>query len=90
MVLIALLLAQGGAVAQETTGEPEPEVVITPSDDNRVKEYRVNGRLYMIEVTPSKGPHYFLVDTNGDGTLDSRQGGAATNIQIPRWILLSW
>jgi hypothetical protein len=89
MVLTALLLAQGVAAAQETV-VAEPEVVISPRDDGQVKEYRVNGRLYMIEITPSKGPHYFLVDTDGDGTLESRQGGVATGIQIPRWTLLSW
>lgn len=88
MVLTALLLTQG-VVAQEAPVDG-PEVVITPRDDSRVKEYRVNGRLYMIEITPSKGPHYFLVDTDGDGTLESRHGGVATGIQIPRWTLLSW
>lgn len=88
MVLTALLLAQQVMAAEEDMSEPP--VVVTPRDDSRVKEYRVNGRLYMIEITPSKGPHYFLVDTDGDGALESRHGGASSGIQIPRWTLLSW
>ena len=90
MALTALLLVQGVAVAQEEGGAAEPEVVITPRDHGQVKEYRVNGRLYMIEITPAKGPHYFLVDTDGDGSLETRQNGVATGIQIPSWIILSW
>lgn len=95
MVLTALLLApllmQSVVVAQdEGGGAAEPEVVITPRDDGRVKEYRVNGRLYMIEITPAKGPHYFLVDSDGDGSLETRQNGVSTGIQIPSWTILSW
>lgn len=90
MVLTALLLMQGVAVAQQQGGVAEPEVVISPRDDSQVKEYRVNGQLYMIEITPAKGPRYFLVDTDGDGSLETRQNGPATGIQIPSWTLLRW
>ncbi len=89
MVLSALLLMPGAVVAQQTMND-EPEVVISPRDDGQVKEYRVNGRLYMIEITPAKGPSYFLVDTDGDGSLETRQSGTATGIQIPKWTLLNW
>ncbi|MFC1749101.1 DUF2782 domain-containing protein [Pseudomonadota bacterium] len=68
----------------------EPEVVITPSKNNNIKEYRVNGQLYMIEIVPKKGPPYFLVDMDGDGLMESRQGRVGTDVLIPRWILLSW
>ena len=89
LMLSALLLAQS-VVAEEVTSEPQPEVVITPRDNGRVKEYRVNGRLYMIEIKPSKGPSYFLVDTDGDGSLDTRENDVSNGIQIPSWPLLRW
>lgn len=90
MVLTLLLLPQSVVIAQEATDVTEPEVVITPRDDSRVKEYRVNGRLYMVEITPAKGPHYFLVDSDGDGRLDTRQNGPLTGVEVPRWTLLKW
>ena len=68
----------------------EPEVVITPSKSNNIREYRVNGRLYMIEIVPQKGPPYYLVDMDGDGLMESRHGRGSANILIPRWTLLSW
>lgn len=84
------LLISGTAAAQQAGDVTEPEVVITPRDSGQVKEYRVNGRLYMIEITPAKGPRYFLIDTDGDGSLETRQNATATGIQIPAWTLLRW
>lgn len=90
MALAVLLLTQGVVMAQEVEGGADAEVVITPRDDGRIKEYRVNGQLYMVEITPAKGPHYFLVDSDGDGTLDRRQNGPSEGIEVPRWTLLKW
>ncbi len=90
MALTTLILAQGTVMADEVADTLEPEVVITPRDNSQVKEYRVNGRLYMIEITPAKGPRYFLVDSDGDGTLERRQSGPLLGVEIPRWTLLEW
>ncbi len=90
MAFAALLLAQSALMAEETAGTMAPEIVITPRDNSQVKEYRVNGRLYMIEITPAKGPRYFLVDSDGDGTLERRQSGPLLGVEIPRWTLLKW
>ncbi len=90
MAFAALLLAQSALMAAETAGTMSPEIVITPRDNSQVKEYRVNGRLYMIEITPAKGPRYFLVDSDGDGTLEHRQSGPLLGVEIPRWTLLEW
>lgn len=68
----------------------EPEVVITPRDQGRVKEYRVNGRLYMVEIVPDKGAPYYLIDTDGDGLLDNRQNHLEPDLAVPRWPLLRW
>lgn len=68
----------------------EPEVVITPTEQGRVKEYRVNGQLYMIEIVPTKGAPYYLIDTDGDGLLDNRQNHLEPELTIPRWPVLRW
>ncbi len=68
-----------------------PEVVITPRKDERIREFRVNGVLYMIEVTPDKGPPYILVDMDGDGTLETRRHAFdGDDMMVPRWTLLRW
>lgn len=73
------------------TGEAlEPEVTIIPGERETIQEYRVNGMLYMIKVVPSRGPAYFLVDTDGDGNLETRRNNLDPGLLIPRWILLRW
>ncbi|HRQ64260.1 MAG TPA: DUF2782 domain-containing protein [Xanthomonadaceae bacterium] len=54
--------------------EEAPQVTIRRVDGDVVEEYRQDGRLYMVRVTPRRGVPYTLMDTNGDGRLDSRDG----------------
>ncbi len=96
LILSSLFLA-GYTAAEEATTEPppmdqsmEPEVVITPKEQGRVKEYSINGRVYMIEITPVKGVPYFLVDTDGDGLLDTRRDEHRPDMLIPSWPILRW
>lgn len=67
----------------------EPEVTIIRRQDALVREYRVNGQLYMIKVSPNRGPAYYLVDSNGDGMLDMRGEGLAPK-NVFQWILFRW
>jgi len=68
---------------------PEPEVRIIRKKDTVIEEYRVNGSLRFIKVTPTSGPAYYLVDTDGDGVLETRENDL-DNPPINRWILLKW
>lgn len=89
-LIIAVLGCQGVALAQTSDSATEPEVVISPGKESWVKEYRINGQLYMIEITPEKGPSYFLIDMDGDGQMETRQNNVQPKVMIPRWILFSW
>ena len=72
------------------SGEPlEPEITIVKSEKGTVRQYRVNGQIYMVEVIPVAGEPYYLLDTNGDGELDS-QADHIKNISVPQWVLFSW
>ena len=77
---------------QQGQEEIEPEVVIIQREDKTIEEYRVNGRLYMIKVTPKNAPPYFLLDNDGDGAMESRLGASdlEPDIMIPRWVLFRW
>ncbi len=96
IILLTLMLpmatnaGDGSKTSLPAVDSMEPEVVISPSSDGKIREYRVNGQLYMIEIKPVKGPVYYLVDRDGDGILDSRHGGADSEVVIPRWTLLRW
>lgn len=70
----------------------EPEVNIIRREDKTIEEYRVNGRLYMIKVTPKVGAPYFLVDNDGNGSFESRRADSELepDIMIPNWVLFRW
>lgn len=58
--------------------ESAPTVTIrTTETGDTVEEYRQNGRLTMIKVTPQRGPSYMLIDTDGDGRVDRSDGVGA-------------
>ena len=68
----------------------EPEVTIRSDERGRIEEYRINGQLYMVKVTPAKGPPYYLMDTTGDGELESRRGEIDPKLLVPRWVIFRW
>ncbi len=67
----------------------EPQVTITKQTEQTVEEYRANGRLYMIKITPKHGVPYYLVDDRGDGKF-ARQEGLDSGLRVPRWIIKSF
>jgi hypothetical protein len=68
----------------------EPEVTITKRDDAVVHEYRMNGQLYMVKVIPVKGYPYYLMDSDGDGLLESRYNQIDPALMVPRWMIFRW
>lgn len=75
----------------EMSNDPslEPQVTITKRGEDKVEEYRVNGKLYMIKVTPPHGTPYYLIDRRGDGTW-SRQESLDTGLRVPMWVIHSF
>jgi len=67
----------------------EPQVTITRRGKEVVEEYRLNGQLYMIKITPSKGLPYYLVDSDGDGSLETRRN-SLDDPEVVKWRLFSW
>jgi len=74
---------------QQSTDIPEPEVNIIHRKDRTIEEYRVNGVLRYIKITPSQGPAYYMVDTNGDGFVDQRFDDLE-NPHTNQWLLMEW
>lgn len=76
--------------APPSASEMEPTVTIKKKKDMQIKEYRLNGQLYMVEIQPTRGKPYYLVDSDGDGTLETRHDEMAPGFQVPSWVLLKW
>ncbi|MEW7979062.1 MAG: DUF2782 domain-containing protein [Candidatus Sedimenticola endophacoides] len=67
----------------------EPEVTIRESKKGTIEQYSVNGRVYMVKVTPRTGPPYYLVDSDGDGQLDQIED-SPRSLSVPQWVLFRW
>jgi len=67
----------------------KPEVNIIHRDDATVEEYRIAGRLRYAKIIPKVGKPYYFVDTDGDGTLDTRYNDLE-NPPLNQWILMEW
>ena len=68
----------------------QPQIIVRPSSSGHVEEFRRGGQLYMVKITPEKGLSYYLVDTDGDGRLETRRTELDSDFVIPQWILKRW
>jgi hypothetical protein len=64
----------------------EPQVTIQRRGTETIEEYRVNGQLYMIKVTPSHGVSYYLIDDVGRGDF-TRRDNYDTRTRPPMWVI---
>ena len=72
-------------------GQPiEPEVTIVRKGDAVIEEYRANGRMFMVKITPKLGKPYYLLDRDGDGRMESRMSDLYANFAVPQWVIFSW
>jgi hypothetical protein len=69
----------------------EPTVTIREEEERLIEEYRMNGQIYMVKVTPKGGIPYYYVDSNGDGKLELDVDQQALNpVQPVHWKVLEW
>lgn len=83
--LLAIVPLYG--VAQDATPSGEPDVTIRQEGDRVIEEYRVNGFLYAIKVTPKNGKPYFLVRADGDQNFVRSD---QPDMLIPAWEIFRW
>ena len=66
----------------------EPSVTTLRRGEDKVEEFRVNGKLYMIRVTPPHGVPYVLIDHNGTGDFGPSHGPTdGRNVSVPMWVI---
>lgn len=67
----------------------EPQITIQRRGTETVEEFRIQGRLYMIKVTPAHGVPYYLIDEGGQGEF-IRRDGLDTRTRPPMWVIHQW
>ena len=64
----------------------EPQVTIVKRGEDKVEEFRMSGKLYMMKVTPPHGVPYYLLDHSGDGQW-VRQDAKDAGLRVPMWVI---
>lgn len=64
----------------------EPQVTIRTEGSDTVEEFRLQGRVYMMKVTPRHGTPYYLVDERGEGQF-VRRDVLDGRLLVPLWVI---
>lgn len=74
-----------------TRGEQLPPTVTIRTDDEGqvIEEYRHNGQLFMVKVTPNNAPPYYLIDADGDGQFEADMNPTSP-IEAVHWKVAEW
>lgn len=69
----------------EENAADAPQITIIKKEGETVEEYRINGQLYMLKVTPQHGVPYYMhkEDSNGGWLMD----GPTQPLSIPKWTI---
>lgn len=73
----------------EDPGALEPTVRIIEQGESVIEEYSAGGTVYMVKIDPAGGPPYYLIDTDGDGRLETHRFNLA-DPEVQQWILFRW
>ena len=75
----------------EIANDPElqPQITIVRRENETLEEYRVNGRLTMVKVTPRQRRPYYVVAGAADGAF-IRRDSLDTGLRVPLWVLFSF
>lgn len=87
LLFAGLLLGSPLAFAEDPAPSAEPDVTIRTEGDKTISEYRINGFLYAIKVTPSVGKPYFLVRADAS---QMWMRSDKPEMLVPAWEIFSW
>ena len=88
LLLTSVLTLSPLLVMAEDAPSAEPDVTIRQDGDKTIQEYRLNGFLYAIKVTPKGMKPYFLV--RADGSQGNFIRSDQPDMLIPAWEIFSW
>jgi hypothetical protein len=88
LLLASLLAVASLAAYADDAPSADPAVTIRQEGDKTIEEYRVNGFLYAIKITPKTGKPYFLV--RADGSDGNFVRSDSPDMLIPSWEIFKW
>ncbi len=88
LLLASLLALSPLAAMAEDAPAADPDVTIRQDGDKTIQEFRQNGFLYAIKITPKNGKPYFLV--RADGSEGNFIRSDQPDMLIPSWEIFSW
>ena len=68
----------------------EPDITIIRRGKKTIHEYRINGQLYKVKIIPDIGLPYYMLDKDGDGTMEIQRSGLDETSNINQWTIFSW
>jgi len=74
----------------DNTAVTDQDFDTSPGTSDVVTEYRIQQKLYLIEVKPRMGGNYFLSDSDGDGSLEEYRQRTESDANIGKWRLGTW
>lgn len=102
-VLITTSFALSSMVFAEEEGEPKRkpdedksnplenvDINIIKRENKTLETHSVNGIVYKVKVIPSSGPAYYLYDTDGDGSLETRSNRELSETTVQQWKIFEW
>lgn len=81
VVLTSLML--GATLMSAPVLADDPDITVRQESQRTVKEYRLNGYLYAIEIQPDNGQAYVLLDRQGNGNFERL---SSDRIPQPDWV----
>ncbi len=66
------------------------DINIIKREDKTIETHSVNGVVYKVKVTPTSGPAYYLYDTDGDGSLETRSNRELSETTVQQWKIFEW
>lgn len=63
----------------------EPQITIRKKGSETIEEYRINGEMYMMKVTPEHGVPYYLHKEDSNGAWVNT--GPNPPLSVPKWII---
>ena len=75
-------VADGEAMDDPTI---EPQITIRKKGAETIEEYRINGEMYMMKVTPEHGVPYYLHKEDSNGAWVNV--GPNPPLSVPKWII---
>lgn len=85
--LLLAVTALSAPLAVAESEAPKPQITSRQQDDRQLREYRVNGHLYAIEIIPKGGTPFFLLDSDGNGNFIKSSVTSASQLKVPGWAL---